>query len=115
VRSVLTDRRVLLSTGGPEAKHEFVIVLILDYGTAATPVPETGFVAYRRKFDLANGYPTYPCSAADVSVDEDDGMTQLRVVVPFPEAGESWGGPPEVRLSTSQAARYVAAISGTFS
>jgi len=38
---------------------------------------------------------------------------RLRVVVPFPEAGEVWGDPPEVRLSTPQAARYAAAISGT--
>jgi hypothetical protein len=113
VRSVLTDRRVLLSTGGPEGKHKFVIVMILDYGTEATPVPETGLAAYRRKFAVKNGYPTYPCSAADVSVDEHDGETQLRVVVPFPEAGKGWGDPPEVRLATSQAARYVAAISGT--
>jgi hypothetical protein len=113
VHSVLTDRRVLLSTGGPEGKHKFVLVMILDYGTAATPVPETGFAAYRRKFALENGYPTYPCSAADVSVDRHDGETQLRVVVPFPEGGEGWGDPPEVRLSTSQAAHYVAAISGT--
>ena len=112
VRSVLTDRRVLLSTGGPEGKHKFVIVMILDYTTAPTPVPETGFAAYRRKFALENGYPTYPCAAADVSVGDDNGETQLRVVVPFPEAGEGWGDPPEVRLSTAQAARYVAAIGG---
>lgn len=113
VRSVLTDRRVLLATGGPEGKHKFVILMILDYTTAATPVLETGYAAYRRKFGLQNGYPTYACSAPDVSVDEHDGETRLRVVVPFPEAGESWGDPPEVRLSTPQAARYEEAIRRT--
>jgi hypothetical protein len=103
----------LLATGGPERKHKFVILMILDYTTAAPPVPETGYAAYRRKFGLQNGYPTYACSAADVSVEEHDGETRLRVVVPFAEAGERWGDPPEVRLSTSQAARYEEAIAGT--
>ena len=113
VRSVLTDRRVLLATGGPEGKHKFVILLILDYTTAAPPVPETGYAAYKRKFGLQNGYPTYGCSADDVSVEEHDGETRLRVVVPFPEAGDGWGDPPEVRLTTPQAARYEEAIRGT--
>jgi hypothetical protein len=106
VRSVLTDRRVVLATGGPEGKHTFVIVMILDYTTESPPVPESGYAAYRRKFGLANGYPTYYCSSRDISVDGDD----LHVVVPFPEAGERWGDPPEVRLSTPNAARYAEAI-----
>jgi hypothetical protein len=113
VRSVLTDRRVLLATGGPEGKHKFVILMILDYTTPAPPVPGTGYAAYRRKFGLRNGYPTYACAADDVSVEEHDGETRLRVVVPFPEAGKRWGDPPEVRLSTPQAARYEEAIAGT--
>ena len=113
VRSVLTDRRILLATGGPEGKHRFVILMILDYTTPAPPVPETGYAAYKRKFGLANGYPTYACSAVDVSVEEHDGETRLRVVVPFPEAGEGWGDPPEVRLSTPQAGRYEEAIKTT--
>jgi hypothetical protein len=33
--------------------------------------------------------------------------------VPFPEAGDGWGDPPEVRFSTPQAARYAQVISGT--
>jgi hypothetical protein len=113
VRSVLTDRRIFLATGGPEGKHKFVILMILDYTTAAPPVPETGQAAYRRKFGLQNGYPTYACSAEDVSVEEHDGEPRLRIVVPFPEAGAGWGEPPEVRLSTPAAARYEAAITGT--
>jgi hypothetical protein len=113
VRSVLTDRRILLATGGPEGKHEFVILMILDYTTAAPPVPERGYAAYRRKFGLQNGYPTYACSAGDVSVEEHEGHPCLRVVVPFAEGGEGWGDPPELRLSTSQAARYEEAIAGT--
>ena len=112
VRSVLTDRRILLATGGPEGKHKFVMLMILDYTTPAPLVLETGYAAYREKFGLQNGYPTYACSASDVSVDDDDGQTRLRIVVPFPEAGEGWGGPPEVRLSTARAARYEQAIRG---
>ena len=113
MRSVLTDRRVLLASGGPEGKHKFVILMILDYTTAAPPVPETGYAAYRRKFGLENGYPTYGCSAGDAHVEDNDGESRLRFVIPFPEAGEGWGDPPEVRLSTPQAARYEEAISGT--
>ena len=113
VRSVLTDRRVLLATGGPEGKHKFVILMILDYTTAAEPVPESGYAAYRRKFGLENGYPTYACSAGDVSLEEHDGEPRLRILVPFPEGGDSWGDPPEVRLSTPQAARYEHAIRGS--
>src|SRR5690348_12615174 len=64
VRSVLTDRRVVLATGGPEGKHKFVLQMILDFTTEPPPVPEAGYAAYRRKFGLANGYPTYYCSAA---------------------------------------------------
>ena len=110
VHSTLTDRRVLLASGGPEGKHKFVILMILDYTTAAPPVPETGMAAYRRKFGLENGYPTYACSPADVSVEEHGDETRFRVVVPFPEAGEGWGDPPEVWLATPQAASYVEAI-----
>jgi hypothetical protein len=110
VRSMLTDRRIFLATGGPEGKHKFVILMILDYTTPAAPVPEIGYAAYRRKFGLANGYPTYSCSAGDIGVEADDGTPRLHVVVPFPEAGEQWGDPPEVRLSTANAARYEQAI-----
>jgi hypothetical protein len=71
-------------------------------------VQETGYAAYRQKFELANGYPTYCISDADADVDLEDGC--LRVVVPFSEAGAGWGAPPEVRLSTPQAERYLDAI-----
>ena len=110
VRAVLTDRRILLATGGPEGKHKFVILLIVDYTHAAPSVPESGYAAYRHKFRLENGYATYACSARDVSVEEADDDPQLRIVVPFPEAGERWGPPPELRLWTAQAARYRDAI-----
>jgi len=107
VRSVLTERRILLATGGPEGRHRFVIVLILDFTTEPPRVTETGYAAYRRKFGLADGYPTYFCSGADVTV---EGGSRLDVVVSFPEAGTRWGGRPEVRLSTPNAERYREAI-----
>jgi hypothetical protein len=111
VRALLTNRRILLATGGPEGKHKFVILMILDYTTPALGVPESGYAAYKRKFDLQNGYPTYAFSAADVSLDEErDGETALRIEVPFPEAGPSWGDPPAVKLFTKQAERYREAI-----
>jgi hypothetical protein len=110
VHSVLTDRRILLATGGPEGKHKFVMLMIIDYRNAAPPVPETGYAAYRRKFELQNGYPTYACSAADVTVEQHGDETRLHIVVPFPEAGDRWGPPPELRLTTPQADRYADAI-----
>jgi hypothetical protein len=106
VRAVLTDRRILLATGGPEGTHTFVIVLILDYSSPAPSVASEGYAAYTEKFRLANGYPTYPIAAGDATVE--DGA--LRVEVPFPEAGPAWGPPPEVVLHTAQAERYLAAI-----
>ena len=114
VRALLTDRRILVATGGPEGKHKFVIQMILDYTAPAQAVPESGYVAYKRKFHLENGYPTYTFSAADVSLEQDHGHSvALRIEVPFPEAGSSWGDPPEVKLYTMQADRYRGAIAGS--
>jgi hypothetical protein len=113
VRALLTDRRILVATGGPEGEHKLVIQMILDYTTPAQPVPESGYAAYKRKFHLENGYPTYAFSAADVSVEQDDGHpAALMVEVPFPEAGSRWGDPPEVKLYTTHADRYREAIAG---
>jgi hypothetical protein len=106
VRAVLTDRRILVATGGPEGRHKYVILMILDYTAPAHPVAQTGYAAYKSRFGLGNGYPTYPISAGDVTADGDG----LHVVVPFPEAGPRWGDPPEVRLHTAQAERYLEAI-----
>ncbi len=106
VRALLTNRRILLATGGPQGKHKFVILMILDYTSESPSVTETGYAAYRRKFGLANGYPTYSFSRSDLAVDGDD----LHFVIRFPEAGERWGDPPEIRLSTPNAARYEDAI-----
>ena len=112
VRAVLTNRRILLATGGPEGRHKFVIVMILDYSSAAPHVSNDGYAAYKEKFGLANGYPTYPFTASDATVETAHGDEALRVDVPFPEAGSSWGPPPEVKLYTQQAERYRAAIAG---
>src|SRR4051794_30684220 len=71
VRIVLTDRRILVATGGPEGKHKFVLLMILDYTAAAPTVPETGYEAYKRKFGLENGYPTYAFTAADATAEPD--------------------------------------------
>jgi hypothetical protein len=106
VRSTLTDRRIILATGGPEGKHRFTILAILDFTTPSPPVPESGYEAYKRKFGLANGYPTYGFTTSDMTTGDDS----FRVVVPFPEGGGRWGPPPEVRVSTTQAARYRDAV-----
>src|SRR4051812_19016580 len=73
VRALLTDRRIFVGSGGPEGKHKLVILMILDYTTPAEPVPDSGFAAYKRKFHLENGYPTYAFSSADATLEEEDG------------------------------------------
>jgi hypothetical protein len=111
VRAVLTNRRILVATGGPEGKHKLVLLMILDYTTPAPPVPESGYTAYKRKFQLGNGYPTYAFSADDVSLEQEHGGAEaLRIDVPFPEAGAGWGAVPEVKLYTRQVERYREAI-----
>jgi len=110
VRSVLTDRRIILATGGPEGKRKLVIKVIVDYTTPAPTVTDSGYSAYLSKFKLGNGYPTYPISEGDVSVVNDGGDGELRFVVPFPEGGPSWGPPPEVKLATAKAERYRDAV-----
>jgi hypothetical protein len=111
VRAVLTDKRIVMATGGPEGRHKFVLLMILDYTTPAPAVPERGYAAYKRKFRLDNGYATYAFSAADVSLEKAAGeVVALRIEVPFPEAGPRWGDPPEVKLYTKQAERYRDAI-----
>jgi hypothetical protein len=112
VRSVLTDRRIILATGGPEGRHKFVIKAIVDYTTPAPRVSESGYPAYLAKFKLSNGYPTYPVTANDVSVERNGGDAELRVVVPFPEGGSSFGPPPELKIDTRQAERYLEAVTG---
>jgi hypothetical protein len=106
VRARLTDRRIVVATGGPEGKHKLVIQMILDYTTAADPVPDSGYAAFKRKFHFEKGYPTYPFTAADAAVEEG----ALSVRVPFPERGPNWGPEPEVKLYTAQAERYYEAI-----
>jgi hypothetical protein len=109
VRAVLTDRRIFVATGGPQGRHKFVILMILDYTAPAQSVAESGYAAYKTKFRLENGYPTYAFSAENVFVDDGDDRA-LRVEVPFPESGGSWGNAPEVKLYTTQAERYLEAI-----
>jgi hypothetical protein len=110
IRVVLTDRRILVVSGGPEGKHKFVILMILDYTSPAQPTGETGYAAYKAKFGLENGYPTYAFSIADVSLEEQRGGVALRIDVPFPEGGPKWGDPPEVKIYTQNAERYRDAV-----
>jgi hypothetical protein len=106
VRIVLTDRRIIVATGGPEGRHKFVIQMILDYSSPAPAVAESGYAAYLGKFRLENGYPTYPFTREDLSLVESRGRTAVRIVVPFPERGPRWGDPPEVVLYTSRPEEY---------
>lgn len=110
VRAVLTDKRIFLATGGPVGEHKFVIVMILDYTTPAEPVVESGYAAYKRKFHLENGYPTYAFGVVDVDLGGQSNDSELRIDVPFPEGGPSWSDPPEVKLHTKQAERYREAV-----
>jgi hypothetical protein len=111
VRVVLTDRRILVVSGGPEGKHKFVILMILDYTSLGQSVAESGYAAYKAKFRLDNGYPTYAFSIADVSLEaQPGGGAALRIDVPFPEGGSKWGDPPEVKIYTQEAEQYRDAV-----
>ena len=116
VRIALTDRRILVATGGPEGRHRFVMLMVLDYTTPAppVPVPDTGYAAYKRKFGLAAGYPTYSFTDDDLTLVEERGRTGVRIVVPFPERGPRWGDPPEVVLYTGEPERYRQLFAGAF-
>src|SRR5262249_44923447 len=101
VRIVLTDRRILVPTGGPKGRHKFVILLMLAYSAPPAAAAGSGYGAYLETFGLANGYPTYPFTRQDVSFVEEHGKTAVRIVVPFPG-----GDPPEVVLYTSRPDAY---------
>jgi hypothetical protein len=106
VRIVLTNRRILVASGGPEGRHKYVIQLILDYWSPAPAVGDSGYSAYLHKFRLENGYPTYPFTRDDVSFVEEHGRTGVRILVPFPEGGSGWSDSPEVVLYTSHPEQY---------
>ena len=111
VRALLTNRRILLATGGPEGKHKFVILMILDYTTPAPGgtgervcgLQEEVRPAERLSDVCVLGRGRQPGRGARR-------RAALRIEVPFPEAGTSWGDPPEVKLFTKQAERYREAI-----
>ena len=105
VTVALTDRRILVATGGPEGKHKLVLKLIIDYRTPAPPVSDAGYGAYRKKFQLANGYPTYYISPADARVVETNGEAALHITVPFPEHGSLYTE-PEVIIYTNRPEKY---------
>jgi hypothetical protein len=99
-RVVLTDRRIVVATGGPAGRRKFVLLLVVDYTGPSPPATGSGYGAWRRKFRLDRGYPTYGCSRDDLTLAEEGDRSGVRVVVPFPERGERWGDPPEVVLYT---------------
>ena len=105
VTVVLTDRRILIATGGPEGKHKFFIKMILDYRKAAPQVNDSGYGAYYSKFHLENGYATYYVSPKDVHFIEKKGKLAVRIQVAFPEHG-SFYVEPEIIIYTDQPEKY---------
>ena len=105
VRAILTDKRILVATGGPEGKHKFFMKMIIDFSSPAPSIQDTGYGAYREKFHLENGYPTYFISSQDISFIEKGGQTAVRILVPFPEHGSFYVN-PEVIIYSKQPEIY---------
>ena len=109
VTVVLTDKRVIVATGGPEGVHKYLLKQIIEYTTSSPAVKGSGYGAYYAKFRLENGYATYYVAPENVSVVEKDGQTAVRFEVPFPEHGAFYIN-PEVTIYTSRAEEYRKAI-----
>jgi hypothetical protein len=110
VTVVLTNRRILVATGGPEGKHKFFLKMILDYKTPPPVTSDTGYSAYYEKFQLANGYATYYIAPSDVNLVEKKGELAVKIHVPFPEHGSMYVE-PEVIIYTKNSAAYRLAFS----
>ena len=102
---VLTDKRVIVATGGPEGVHKYLLSQIIEYTTSPPAVKGSGYGAYYAKFRLDNGYATYFVEPENVSVVEKDGQTGVRFDVPFPEHGAFYMN-PEVIIYTSRPEVY---------
>lgn len=102
---VLTDRRILVATGGPEGKHKFFLRMILDYKTPSPSVADTGYSAYYEKFKLENGYATYGFSPSDLRLIEEKGQPAVKINIPFPEHGAMYLE-PEVVIYTKNPEAY---------
>lgn len=105
VTVVLTDKRVILATGGPEGVHKYLLRQIIEYTTSPPAVQGSGYGAYHAKFRLDNGYATYFVAPENVSVVEKDGQAGVRFEVPFPEHGAFYIN-PEVIIYTSRSEEY---------
>ena len=102
---VLTDRRVIVATGGPEGVHKYLLTQIIEYTRSAPAVGGSGYGAYYAKFRLDNGYATYFVAPENVSFVEKDGQTGVRFEVPFPEHGAFYVN-PEVIIHTARPEAY---------
>lgn len=102
---VLTNRRILVATGGPEGKHKFFLRMILDYRTPSPAVSDSGYSAYYEKFKLENGYATYYIKPSDLSLIDIKGENAVQIHVPFPEHGPMYLE-PEVIIYTKNPEAY---------
>ena len=102
---VLTDKRVIVATGGPEGVHKYLLHQIIEHTTSPRAAKGSGYGAYYAKFRLDNGYATYFVAPENVSVVEKDGQTGVRFEVPFPEHGAFYIN-PEVIIYTSRPEEY---------
>lgn len=109
VTVMLTDKRVILATGGPEGVHKYLLRQIIDFTTPLPAVKGSGYGAYHAKFRLKNGYATYFAGPKNVSVVDKDGKTGVRFEAPFPEHGAFYIN-PEVIIYTSHPEEYRKAI-----
>lgn len=102
---VLTNRRILLATGGPEGKHKFVLVYVVEYTPKRTLTAEELAAAKGAGYGLENGYATFRVGADHVTVQEEDGKTMVKVEVPYSNDA-TFANSPVLKFYTGQADKY---------
>lgn len=105
VRLVLTNRRILIATGGPEGKHKFLIRYIVEHRGTHALTPEEVGAARAAGYGLDKGYATYRIGAADVALICEDGQTAVRILVPY-TVDETFQLPPRLVLYTARPEVY---------
>lgn len=107
---VLTNRRILMATGGPEGKHKFLLVYVVEYVPQRPLTPEELSAATGAGYSMENGYPTYRVGRDNLAVVvEEDGKQVVQVEVPYSN-DTTFARPPVLKIYTGQVEKYRAAF-----
>jgi len=106
---VLTNRRILMATGGPEGKHKFVLVYVVEYTPNRPLTAEELSAAIGAGYGLENGYSTYRVGGDNLTVVQEDGKQVVQVEVPYSN-DTTFARPPVLKIYTGQVERYREAL-----